>query len=409
MSNFTKAFEAVNELLLNTKSLWQIVAFDYLDIPWAEQYPRLFSYVQQLSEENIDALDVNHDKLVDMLLPLLNSDLDGLTVDSDLLKTRPTIVENYKYPAITADISRLSAGIKGRKWQQITQFSRFITAKQHAENLEWCSGKGHLGRLVARMTNKPVTSLEWQKALCEQGELLSHKHNVNQTFVNADAFEDGQALLNSQQHAFALHACGDLHVELLKQGVKAQTPYLTIAPCCYHLIVNDRYQPLSNLAKKSRLTLSKYDLRLPLQHSMIANNKQNQRRNKEVHWRLSFDALQRELFSNPNYLPLPTIKQSQLNDTFENFSLWACEAKCLTLNTEVDFEKYLRIGKQRQRVAKQLDLVRHLFRYALEMWLIYDRSLFLESCGYEVSLSTFCNMSVTPRNLLIDAKKITKY
>ena len=405
MPNFTKAFEAVNELLLSTRSLWQIVAFDYLEIPWAKDYPKLYNYIQALSETEIDNLDVNHDKLVATLLPLLNADIEGSTVCSDLLNTRPLSIKQTKYLPEPSELSRLSSGIKGRKWQQISRFSQVICQQESEDYIEWCSGKGHLGRLIAKLTDKSVNSIEWQKTLCEQGEQLSAKHSVNQTFVNADAFEQGESLLNSQQHAFALHACGDLHVELIKQGINAGTQALTIAPCCYHLIRTAEYEPLSVLAKKSSLSLSKYDLRLPLQHSMIASEKQNQHRNQEVLWRLSFDALQRELFSNSNYLPLPTIKQSQLSHCFENFVFWACKSKSLKIDTEIDFDKYLALGKRRQLIVKQLDLVRHLFRYALEMWLTYDRAIFLEERGYQVNITTFCEMDVTPRNIAIVAKK----
>ena len=407
MSNFTKAFVAVNELLLSTRSLWQIVAFEHLEILWASEYPKLYQMVSQLSVDEIDSIDANHEQLVDLLLPKLIQDLSVSALSRSLFHARPDIVAVANTEKRKVGLERLASGIKGRKWQQITQFAQMIIEqdKTDTQYLEWCSGKGHLGRLVAKLSNNPVTSIEWQKSLCEQGITLAEKHNVKQVFVNADAFTQGGSLLKPQQHAFALHACGDLHIELLKQGVKAETNNLTIVPCCYHLTQSDCYQPISETARSSLLSLSKYDLRLPLQHSIVANNKHNELRNQEVHWRLSFDALQRELFANESYLPLPTIKQSQLNGTFENFVTWACSAKSLTLNTNVDLSKFLEIGKQRQQVAKQIDLVRHLFRYTLEMWLTYDRAMFLQEQGYQVSLKTFCDMTMTPRNIAIVAKR----
>ena len=51
------------------------------------------------------------------------------------------------------------------------------------------------------------------------------------------------------------------------------------------------------------------------------------------------------------------------------------------------------------------ELVRHLFRRPLELWVVLDYSMFLEEQGYDVRLGTFCERQLTPRNLLIDAEK----
>ena len=407
MADFTKAFAAVNKVLLNTKSLWQIVAFEYVDIPWRSEYPNLYQFVSELSDDEIDRIDANHQQLVDCLFPKLNQDLVIDNLEAEWFYARPEFVSQLNEQPIDMDLGRIASGIKGRKWQQITGFSQAVLAngKLSKSYLEWCAGKGHLGRLIGKLSQAEVVSLEWQQRLCEQGETQANKHDIKQKFVHGDAFECDSGLFKSEQHAVALHACGGLHVELLKQGAQARTEKITIAPCCYHLIREKQYQPLSQLAKSSALSLSKFDLRLPLQHSLIASDKHNRLRHQEVHWRLSFDALQRDLFGAEQYLPLPTIKQSQLSGTFESFCQWAFDVKEMMYQDDIDFEKYLDTGTIRHRISKQIDLVRHVFRYVLEMWLTYDRVLFLEERGYQVNVNTFCDMSVTPRNLIINAKK----
>jgi hypothetical protein len=54
---------------------------------------------------------------------------------------------------------------------------------------------------------------------------------------------------------------------------------------------------------------------------------------------------------------------------------------------------------------ERLSLVQQIFQRPLEMWLVYDRALFLQQHGYYVDLFTFCERRVTPRNLLIQARK----
>jgi hypothetical protein len=46
-----------------------------------------------------------------------------------------------------------------------------------------------------------------------------------------------------------------------------------------------------------------------------------------------------------------------------------------------------------------------LFRRPLELWLNLDRALFLAEQGYFVRLGTFCDTSLTPRNLLLLAER----
>ncbi|MBE8168458.1 MAG: methyltransferase, partial [Shewanella sp.] len=132
------------------------------------------------------------------------------------------------------------------------------------------------------------------------------------------------------------------------------------------------------MAKKSDLLLSKHDLQLPLQHSVVASSKKTGRRLQEVAWRLGFDSLQRDLLNKDFYLPLPTMKTSQLNESFEDFCLWAAKVKNISLPTDVITEKFLEIGYHRQQLTRRLDLVAHLFRYTLERWLLLDRVLFLK-------------------------------
>ena len=62
-------------------------------------------------------------------------------------------------------------------------------------------------------------------------------------------------------------------------------------------------------------------------------------------------------------------------------------------------------GWQRQRAVMRLSLVRHVFRRPLEVWLALDRALYLERVGYRVRLAEFCGRELTPRNLLISARR----
>ncbi|ABZ77373.1 conserved hypothetical protein [Shewanella halifaxensis HAW-EB4] len=413
----------IDALLTQSQQLWRSRSFECEQLPWSDTFPSLAKAVWQLSDDSLEAIDACQQRLNETLLPALVADLhaQGLqwqlelfsqsAIGREAIGREEKLVDEQLTPSAEqaqllddADEPHFCAHIKGRKWQQINAFVA-ILPRDSTPVLEWCAGKGHLGRLIAKAHQREVVSLEWQQSLCDAGELFAAKWKLPQTFICADAFAGQSEQLHTEQLAVALHACGDLHVTLLKHASNAGTKQLVISPCCYHLIQAKLYEALSMVTKASELKLSRADLQLPLQQSVIANDKHKGYRLQEMAWRLGFDALQRKVRGLDEYLPVPAIRLSQLNDEFAVFCRWAADAKGLVLPADIDWLEYQIIGEQRQRLTRRIDLVAHLFRALLEQWLLLDRVCFLEEQGYRVSLSEFCPNSVTPRNALIHAFK----
>lgn len=413
---FAAQFKQLERLLCASRPLWQNRSFECAQLPWSEAFPALAETVWQLADIELDEIDACQSRLNELLLPSLRKDLLAAGKDWNLSLLLPnsltaadtevnTSTDTATEPLLDfGDMAHFSAHIKGRKWHQITAFSAKIPAS-NLPVLEWCAGKGHLGRLIAKLNQRSVTSLEWQQNLCDAGQQFADKWQLPQRFICADAFDAQQQQLKKEQLAVALHACGDLHVTLLKHARQAGTKQLVISPCCYHLIKAKFYQPLSNVAKETELLLSRADLQLPLQQSTIASEKHKQYRLKEIAWRLAFDSLQREMRQVDEYLPVPSIKQSQLSGSFEAFCRWAAASKQVVLNESIDWTHYQALGYERQRLTRRIDIVAHLFRAVLEKWLLLDRVCYLEESGYRVELSEFCANSVSPRNALISAFK----
>lgn len=299
------------------------------------------------------------------------------------------------------------AGIPGRKLSQIVAMGQAsIATHQGKEWLEWCSGKGFLGRLLALKTGQVVTSFEWQQALCDAGQAEADKKQLPMRFVQGDALsQQAGQVMSTKQHAVALHACGDLHVRLIEHGCKAGVPAFTIAPCCYHLIQDSEYQAMSKPGLQSRLKLTKSELRIPLQSTVTGGERVRRHRRLEMSYRLGLDCYLREAQGHASYTPLPSIKKSQLALGFEHFCLWAAKCKSLEV-TEMDYAYWLKRGEQRFVEMERLSLAQQVFQRSLELWLVLDRALFLVEQGYLVSLSEFCSYSDTPRNILIQANRI---
>ncbi|WP_163931773.1 methyltransferase [Paraferrimonas sp. SM1919] len=401
--NYQRLFEQLNQLLEDTQPLWQVRSFDHQCLPWLEQYPQFCRWLSELTLEQTHQLNNDQDRLNECLLAELQAEMDQHLHQqlSQLLDFR------VKPLAATEDIdfedkSYFQAHIKGPKWQQIVRFNQQLD--DSLDTLEWCGGKGHLGRLFAKVNNRKVTTLEWQASLCEQGEQFAHLWQLPQKFICGDAFNADSDVFSQVQQAAALHACGDLHVELLKQSSQQQLQSVVVSPCCYHLINVDCYQPLAAIAKNSRLLLAKADLQIPLQKQRLESTKTQSQRDQKMAYRLGFDALYKAQYPNQPYMPVPTIKPQQLNASFKDFCLWVAEVKSIEL-AKFDAQQYFVTGKNRLVLIRQIDLVKHLFRDLIELWLVLDRVLFMQEQGYQVELGSFCDESLTPRNILIKANK----
>lgn len=393
--SFTDTFLQLSQLLQRYRHDWQQTPFTCEQLPW----PELAGALLALDEEELDTLDGDDDAALAWL---------GQWRPELITTPLPTLPELPR--ALDYATPRWSSGIGGRKWAQIKDFAANIPANDLPLTqpvLEWCAGKGHLGRLLAQQ-GRQVTSLEWDKDLCVQGQALASQLQLPHQFVCNDALQpEAAALFKPQQTAIALHACGELHLAFLRQAAAANTQQLLLSPCCYHLIADEYYQPLSQAGQRLELKLDfkldKHSLRLPLQQQVTGGERVRRLRHIELTWRLAFDELQQALTGEPSYLPLPSFAKRLLSGTFSDFVLWACEKKSLTPPAIINEAHWLAQADARRLLVKRIELVRHRYRYLLELWLLLDKALFLEEQGYQVQLGLFTDVQHTPRRYLLQA------
>lgn len=392
-------FESIDTYLANNQEFWRFEPFlvsQQQTLPWVSTHPSLCQWLENLTEEQIEYYKQDFASLVattSQFFPQLELFLQQLDLAS--------------LPLSGLKLERgIDVGVPGRKLRQIVAMGEASLLKHEgSEWLEWCSGKGFLGRILASQSQQKVTSFEYQHDLCLAGQADADKQGLDMDFVQGDAFKaESNEVFNSEQHAVALHACGDLHVTLIEKAVQHHLPALSISPCCYHLINSTQYQPLSELAKRSQLDLTQTELRIPLQELVTGGERVKRHRTQEMSYRLGLDILLREQLGQKSYLSVPSVKKSQLSDGFEDFCRWAAVKKSLTL-PNCDYQYYLQRGVERFWNMERLSLVQQLFKRGLELWLVLDKALYLEQHGYRVTITEFCSREVTPRNILLQAIK----
>ncbi|CAH9055633.1 hypothetical protein PSEHALCIP103_01280 [Pseudoalteromonas haloplanktis] len=383
----TEQFTALDSLLMNTRSYWQCTAFDFDCLPW----PELHDPLTALTDQDVAELDTDQAQLYQFFSPYI----PGIEQLSRLASLPVITSSRTDYPFW------ISNGIKGRKFTQLQDFVGALPANDQPI-LEWCAGKGHLGRMLAFNGAPSVHSIELQSHLCEQGQKSAQQQGLAMQFSQADVLTDNtQDFFNPQTHAVALHACGALHQTFMHQASAAKVTQISFSPCCYHLFTENNYQAMSEQAKRSALNLTHRDLKLALQETVTAPSRVGKVRKTEVEWRLGFDALRKSLTGESAYVSVPSVNKAIFSDSFESFCKWAADKKALKLPKDIDYNKFLLIGQARKKITERVELVRHVFRRAIEVWLVLDRALYLQQQGYNVSVSTFCEKQLTPRNILI--------
>ncbi|WP_051303481.1 methyltransferase [Psychromonas aquimarina] len=388
--NLVNAFLELDNLLHKYSSYWQFIPFQHHDYPWSN--PALTRYVDELKASDFNKIDTQLERQK-MCFSDFFPDMFAWGEKHQLAMSAQTEAASPFW---------LKTNIAGRKWQQIQAFSQSFPFKNRSI-VEWCAGKGHLGRILAFHHQTSIDSIEWQAELCQQGQTQADKLQLPQKFIHADVLTTQAELLAGKQHVVAMHACGDLHTKMLAESVKHQVENIDLIPCCYHLTEAETYQSLSSYAQQSQLALNKDQIKMAVQSQLTGGNRAAVLRQKEVTWRLAYQALRADLMQDLHYVPIPSVNKSWFSGEFKDFACWCLQQHNLTAPGQVDWQQYLSLGEIRAASIQKMELVRHVFRRPLEMWLILDRALYLQEQGYQVVLEEFCDYQITPRNIVIRA------
>ncbi len=391
-------FQALDDFLTRHQALWRPRPFtQHRQLPWETTHPELGHWLRARSLAQAEAAHTQPECLpAPAPFPALAS------LSAALSRIGP--LPQHQAPKLPA---RFSVDVPGRKWQQIQAFVGSLRFQQTPRHwLDWCAGKGHLGRVLAH-DGRPLTCLEFNPQLVQDGRQLSRRLGLAAEHLQQDVLAaDASGRLEAQHTPVALHACGDLHVRLMQLASRAGCRQLAIAPCCYNRIDTPDYRPLSAAAQASALQLSLDDLALPLSETVTAGTRVRRQRDQSMARRLAFDLLQRDLRGIDAYLPTPSLPTTWLAKDFADYCKDLAALKELpTPRAAIDWPRLEAEGWRLLAQVRNLELLRALFRRPLELWLLLDRALYLQEQGFAVRLGSFCSYQLSPRNLLLLAER----
>jgi hypothetical protein len=390
-------FTALDAFLIEHQALWKPRPFTHLSLAWEASYPELALWLRGRSLEDAENAHNQPADLADAPEPFAS--LAALSAELSAVGELPG-------QTLEAAGHRLNVDVPGRKWQQIEAFARRLSfASQPTHWLDWCSGKGHLGRRLLG-SGQQLTCVEYDPLLVASGQALSQRHHLHALHVEQDVLAtNASAVLSANHTPVALHACGDLHVRLMQLASATGCQQMAVAPCCYNRISGSECQALSHAGLLSLLQLSLEDLALPMSETVTAGARVRRQRDASMARRLAFDLLQRQVRGVDEYLPTPSLPSAWLDKPFADYCRDLADLKELSTVGTPDWAALEAAGWQRLAEVRNLELLRGLFRRPLELWLNLDRALFLAEQGYVVRLGTFCESALTPRNFLLLAER----
>lgn len=399
--NLRARFLELQSLLARHESMWRPAPFHVPRPAWCASWPALAEAVLALDDERVERFSADPGACAAWLgpqLPAIAALAEACALPELPARTLP------------AGEARLASGVPGRKHAQIEAFAAHLPPAA-GPLLDWCAGKGHLGRRLAQIEHRSVASLEIDPALCAEARRLAHRAGVAQEVVCDDALAPGARSHVRGRTVCALHACGELHRHLVRHAADDGAQAYRIAPCCYHLGTDGAYRPLS---RDARLALDAATLRLAVTETVTAPHHDRRRLARDQAWKLGFLALQdaldagagrpdaRDPRARRGLRPVPA---AWLGQDFEHFCRTLAARERLHLPAGIDWERWHRAGERRRGEVRRLEQVRHAFRRALECWLVLDLALGLEERGFEVQVGHFCARTLTPRNLLVLAQR----
>tara|TARA_R110002074_G_scaffold4588_1_gene22656 strand:+ start:14242 stop:15510 length:1269 start_codon:yes stop_codon:yes gene_type:complete len=403
--SYYSRWQTLNDWLLQHQPIWQPAPFTEPRPAWVQTCPGLARMVTEFTDAECDELAdapgvlAKHAARYLPELALYNRLIGLPELSPGLADVMAATLPEVRAP-----------DMPGRKREQAGAFAAALEPLQHPI-LDWCSGKGHLSRTLAAQSQKRVEGYEWNPELVISGNRLA-THFGDAVQIHCQDVMAQNLPLPDGTHGLALHACGDLHRQLLRRGAATALPRLSISPCCYHKTCHETkdgiYKALSEraMAYDNRLMLHSRDLRLAVRETVTAPARVREQTSMLNQWRLGFDGLQRAVRGADHYLQLPSCSPRLISGGFSAFCHWAADKKQLRLPEDTNFDYWLAHGMQRHAEVRRYELIRHVFRRPLELWVALDYAVFLEEQGYRVRLGHFCARSLTPRNLLLDAVRV---
>ncbi|MCB9681767.1 MAG: methyltransferase [Alphaproteobacteria bacterium] len=387
--------DALGAWLVRWQDLWTVAPFREHHPAWTRAHADLAAWLTALPADRVRALEADPDLAVDAPAPW-----------PTLVATRRDLVALGPLPAQVRPpgFDPAQRKVRGRKWTQVGAFLAAVEPVVRTVDgpvVEWCAGRGHLGRTLAAHLDRPAWLLERDPHLCAPPEGIAEHPDVAHRQV--DVLDDAVFGLVPERAALVgLHACGRLTDRLFEAAWRRDAAMVAASPCCPHRLYGpDHHAPRSRRAAAHGLAPTLDLLRLAVLDEVVATPRRRTLRRREQWLRIAVDLLARQHTGHDVHHGFRTVDRNTFDLPLDRFVREVVVPLGVPVPDVFDADALGRAATVELARQRALGLVRMLFRRPLELWLALDRAVGLAERGWRVDVGTFCAREATPRNLLI--------
>lgn len=298
--------------------------------------------------------------------------------------------------------------IKGKKTHEICALLPLIRRVSPKSMIDIGGGIGYLAHILSSKLGIKVTTIDSDVALHQTGKNRFH-YNPKLHFYSLPFVTDSpplRSLIKEHDLILGLHTCGPLASTTLKEAVAAKSEMVINFGCCYLRIKDEDDLSLSTEAKKRVLPLSNYALTLA-SRSHAKDSKKDYLHKKRVKlYRYGLHLFLYHELNRPDFFSVGDSRPPIYDKCFSDF----VEHKLseLGINQTFSKERCEKFFKEHSSLLERMFLantIRWIFGRPLELYLLADRALFLEECGYHTSLLQCFDEKISPRNIAIIGKR----
>lgn len=394
--NYQERFEQIRDFLNQHTYLHEMEALVRYPLG-KHDYTHWMDEIQAMSEEHKYLLE-------NTLNPELvkSSDYKKFLLDIQKLITIPfTNLTPEKIDPI------LGRKMKEKKCHEIGIIKKQITPHNFKNYIDIGSGAGHLSSLLLFENTKSSLCIDMSEHNQDIGikklgadfpEILKRLTFKTLTFDHATKLP-----ANNNTALIGLHCCGDLSVNLINSFIQNNYSGLLNYGCCYNKLT-DQSINLSQLAKKAPVALTNHALTMATKSYKSISKKEYEYRKRVKNFRYALHIFLKDYYDR-DFANLGSAKTQDYQGDFGEY----CLKYVLDMPKDVTKEQlntFYHNEKTKKKVQQLLDfgIIRSHTARVIELYLMLDRSIYLEENGYEVTMEESFDKDISPRNVSIFAK-----
>lgn len=366
-------------------------------------------YLNNFSEEELFQIDSNSD-----LTFMEDHPFKDYCQQIKLLSMVPTLPA---YPNAQDTYSKIPTRaytkVKDKKKHEISKIGPVVDQLNTSLNFNHCvdigGGQGHLARVLSKYLSIPMITIDQNQEFQNLGKKRIKKDHVldseeNLDFLNLTFGEDKLPKNTFTNHSFSLglHTCGPLSLSHFKESIKAKSTGLLNFGCCYARLDSEKETGISKYAQENPVNLTHFALSLAARSNSRMSIDDFKFKVRVKKYRYAFHIFLFQRFGDQTFRKVGDSKPSSY---WLDFSTYA-EEKLEYLNLDIKFSKqelndfFDKLDIQ-SRIRKMIlaNIIRWQLGRIIELYITYDRCLYLQEQGQRVYLSCYFKQEISPRNL----------